>query len=162
MDLDQITPRLFVGSCPVKAEDIDRLNYEVGVTAVVNVQTEEDFAYWGIEWGDLEAHYRQSGIEVRRVPVRDFDPDALRRSLPQCVGALAELLEDGHTVYVHCSAGINRSPSTVIAYVHWIEGWDLDEAIAHVAKCRSCDPYLAAIRQATEDRRRGSNDPQLF
>ena len=159
MDLDQTSPRLFVGSCPRTNEDVDRLNHEVGITAVLNVQVEEDFVYWKIDWNLLVTHYRKLNIAVRRVPVPDFCPAALRRSLPECVEALDELLHEGHTVYVHCSAGINRSPSTVIAYLHWIERWDLDEAVAHVTKCRSCKPYVEAIRLATEDRitRRGDD-----
>jgi protein-tyrosine phosphatase len=152
MDASEILPCLFVGSCPRNTADIDALNRDAGITAVLNVQTDEDFSYWGIVWGTLEAHYRVSGIEIRRVPVRDFDPDDLRLKLPHCVEALGQLLGGGHVAYVHCSAGINRAPSTVIAYLHWVEKWDLDRAVEHVTRSRSCDPYVAAIRLASEDR----------
>jgi len=152
MDLDQVSPRIFLGSCPRTPPNIDRLGDEFGITAVLNVQTDEDFPYWEIDWDELEGHYRASGIEIRRVPVRDFDQDDLRRRLPTCAAALDELLHAGHTVFVHCSAGVNRSPSTVIAYLHWIEGWELDEAVAHVTSRRDCDPYVEAIRLATGDR----------
>jgi hypothetical protein len=151
MDLDQILPRLWVGACPRGADDVDRLQRQFGVTAVLNVQAEEDFAYWGIDWPALEAHYRRRGIEVRRVAVRDFDPDHLRRCLPDCVYALDEMLRAGHTVLVHCSAGVNRSPGAVIAYLHWVLGWELDRALHHVADRRECDPYLEAIQSATAD-----------
>jgi len=153
VDLDQILPKIFVGVCPRTAEHIDWLKDNVGITAVLNVQTEEDFEYWGIDWDVLAAHYRQVGIEARRTPVRDFDADALRRHLPQCVQALDGLLKDGHTVYVHCTAGINRSPSTVIAYLHWVEQWDWEKAIHQVTSHRQCDPYLDVIQAATEDRK---------
>jgi len=116
IDFDKILPNLFVGSCPRNVEGIDRLK-ESGITAVLNVQTDEDFASWGIDWDQLADHYRHLGIEVRRVPVRDFDPDHLRERLPECVRVLDELLQSGHTVYVHCSGGINRSPTVVIAYL---------------------------------------------
>jgi protein-tyrosine phosphatase len=155
MDTSEILPHIFVGSCPRNTADIDCLRRDIGVTAVLNVQTQEDFDYWDIDWGRMVAHYAQSGAEVRHVPVRDFDREALRRELPNCVQALEELVRDGHVVYVHCSAGVNRSPSTVIAYLHWAEGWDLEQAVRHVTKSRSCDPYVEAIRLATEDRLRG-------
>lgn len=158
MSFDEILPNLFVGSCPLQSEDIDLLKQELGVTAVLNVQTEEDFDYWRIDWERLARHYREAGIEVRRVPVRDFDPDHLRDRLPECVRVLDELLRDGHKVYVHCSAGINRSPTTVIAYLHWMQGKDLDEAVDHVRSCRHCDPYADAIRLASKDRIAG--DPR--
>ncbi len=154
MDANRILPRLFVGACPVDTDDIDRLKQELGITAVLDLQTEDDFANWNINWPSLESHYRSSGIEVRRVSVRDFSPEALRILLPNCVQALRELLGEGHTVLVHCSEGVNRAPSTVIAYLHWIKQWNYDRAVKHVTQCRDCDPYLEAIRLATEDRRK--------
>lgn len=154
MDADKILPRLFVGSCPVGTSDIDRLKQELGITAVLNLQTDDDFDYWNIDWSGLESHYRRSGIEVCRVPVRASSPETLRILLPNCVQTLHELLDEGHTVLVHCSEGASRSPSTIIAYLHWIEQWNYDEAVRHVTQCRYCDPYLEAIRLAIEDRRR--------
>jgi protein-tyrosine phosphatase len=142
LDLDQIVPGLYVGSCPIRTDDIDDLKLTLGVSAVLNLQTDEDFLFWDIDWPRLEAHYRESGIEVRRVPVRDFDPEDLREKLPACVAALDELVRSGHSVYVHCSAGVNRAPSTVIAYLHRAQGWEFDKAVSHVMNCRDCDPYL--------------------
>jgi len=121
MDVSQILPNLFVGSYPGSPEDIDRLQNDFGVTAVLNVQTDEDMTCWGVNWGGLESHYRTTGVEVRRGPVRDFDPEDLRRNLPKCVEVLDELLHQGHAVYVHCNMGINRSPTIVIAYLHWVQ-----------------------------------------
>ncbi len=140
----QILPNLFVGSYPADPKDIERLKRD-GVTAVLSVQTDEDLAYGGI--GEAQA-----GMEFRRVPVRDFDPGDLRRNLPRCAEVLDELLRQGHTVYVHCSMGVNRSPSVVIAYLHWVQGWDLERAAEHVLERRWCDPYLEAVRLASGDR----------
>jgi atypical dual specificity phosphatase len=154
MDVSQILPNLFVGSYPGSPEDIDQLRQEFGITAVLNVQTDEDMAYWGLDWDHLESHYHDVGVEVQRVPVRDFDPEDLRRQLPKYVEVLDELLRQGHAVYIHCNMGINRSPTIVIAYLHWVQGWDLEKATDRVLKCRSCDPYVDAIGLAGEDRRR--------
>jgi atypical dual specificity phosphatase len=158
IDCDRIVSNVFVGECPVTAEDVEQLR-DLGITAVVNLQTNEDFAYWDIDWESLADCYRESGMEVRRVPVCDFDRDHLRRRLPDCVEALDQLLKAGHTVYVHCSAGLNRSPSTVVAYLNWILGWDFDRALQHVTTCRSCSPYVDAILLATEDRARREDPP---
>src|SRR6266516_1098420 len=43
----------------------------------LNLQTDECEAYANIDWARLQAGYRLHGIEVRRVPVRDFDPEDL-------------------------------------------------------------------------------------
>ncbi len=152
IDGSQILPNLFVGTFPKSPDDIDRLKREFGITAVLNVQTDEDLAYWGVNWQELKSSYREAGIDVRRVPVQDFDPDDLRRKLPACVARLDELLDLGHTVYLHCNMAVNRSPSIAIAYLHWMQGWSLEKATDHVMRRRSCDPYLDAIRLAGEDR----------
>ena len=154
IDISKILPNLLTGSYPRSSQDIDGLKRDHGITAVLNVQTDNDMAARRIDWNRLEPRYLEAGVELRRVPVRDLDPDDLRRNLPKCVEVLDELLHQGHTVYVHCNLGINRSPSIVIAYLHWILGWDLEKAADHVMKCRSCDPYLDAIGLAGEDRKR--------
>jgi protein-tyrosine phosphatase len=154
MDFDEILSNLFVGSCPRDQADIDYLNTDLGITAVLNLQTDQDLVHWGIRWERMEAAYRTLGVELRLVPVMDFNPDELRRRLPACVQAVDELLRAGQTVYVHCSAGMNRSPSTVVAYLHWVRGMGLDEAVDFVMEKHPCDPYVDAIRGATEDRKR--------
>jgi protein-tyrosine phosphatase len=155
MNYDPVLAHVFVGSCPESTRDIDRLREELGVTAVLNLQTDEDAQRLGIDWPRLQAHYRQSGIEDARVPVRDFDPQDLQKELPACVEALRLLLEAGHTVYVHCTAGAGRSPNVAIAYLHWVQEWDLDEAINHVANCRACVPDREVILRAGK-----TNPPQ--
>lgn len=147
MDYSKILPKLHCGSCPETTGDIDTLR-NIGITAVLSLQTQEDLDYWEIDWDRLAAQYRKSGIEVQRVPVRDFSPEDLRKHLPRCVDVLDRLVRKGHTVYVHCNAGVNRSPSVVIAYLYWVEHWDLEQALAHVRACRECDPYLEAIQLA--------------
>ena len=81
IDVSQILPNFFVGTFLKSPDDIDGLRQE-GVTAVLNIQTDEDMAYWVINWRRLESYYRDAGFEVRRVPVRDCDKDDLRRQLP--------------------------------------------------------------------------------
>ena len=153
MNTSEILPNLFVGSYPQSPEDIDRL-CRAGITAVLNAQTDDDMAYCGVNWSRLESYYREVGVEVRRVPITDFDHNDLQCQLPKCVEVLDDLLRQGRTAYVHCNMGINRSPSIVIAYLHWILGWDLEKAANHVMERRSCDPYLDAIELAGEDRKK--------
>jgi protein-tyrosine phosphatase len=155
MNLDRITERIFVGSSPTESSDVEVLKSDYGITAVLNVQTDEDIASWEISLPELEAAYRTAGIELRRVPVEDFNAEELRRLLPDCVRALEELLRAGHTVFVHCNVGFNRSPSTVVAYLHWIQGMEFDEAVQRVVGSRFCNPHVEAIRLATEDREKG-------
>ncbi len=152
MKLNQILPRLFVGSCPVNADDINHLKVDYGITAVLNLQTDDDFDYCDLDWNCIETRCQELQIEVRRIPVGDFDGEGLRKQMPRCVQALDELLRADHTVYTHCNLGVGRSPSVAIAYLHWKQGWSLDEAIEHVTKCCSCSPDIAAIVLAGTER----------
>ena len=151
MDFHQVLSEVLVGAYPASIEDIDHLRQKVGVTAVLNLQTDEDIKRLGCDWRTLSAHYRRSKMAVRRVSVRDFDAEDLRRKLPDCVQALGELLRKGHTVYVHCTAGLGRSPSVVVTYLHWVHQLDLDRAVKAVQQCRPCSPNLEAIRLASQD-----------
>ena len=122
MNLDQVLPKLFVGSGPRDRSDVSRLRTELGITVVLNLQTDEDLSYLGVDWEQMESAYRALGMEVRPVPVMDFNSDDLRLHLPACIMALDEMLRDGHRVYVHCSGGVNRSPTVVVAYFHRVLG----------------------------------------
>jgi protein-tyrosine phosphatase len=152
MNLSQILPKLFVGSCPTTADDISRLKTDYGITAILSLQTDNDLDYCDLDWSRLEACCGQLGVDLRRIPVRDFDGMDLRQKLPQCVQELDALMRNDRTVYAHCNVGTGRSPSVAIAYLVWRQGWNLDDAIEHVAKCRSCSPNIEAIVTAGKDR----------
>ena len=147
MEYAKILPHLFVGSYPSNAEDVEKLRRECGITAVLNLQTDEDICSRDIAWELLEAHYRACGILLFRVRVRD-EVAALREKLPECVRALDRLLEARYMVYLHCTAGVGRSPTVAIAYLHWCQGWDLDAAVAYVKERRPCSPNVEAVRLA--------------
>jgi protein-tyrosine phosphatase len=148
MDYAQILPELFLGSCPRNADEIDRLRQEAGVTAVLNLQTDDDMLWLDLGWETLLARYEACGIEVRRVPVRDFDAAELSSKLPQCVRTLDGLLAAGHVVYLHCTAGVNRSPTVAMAFLHRCRGWKLDGASAHLAERCWCSPDMDAVMAA--------------
>jgi protein-tyrosine phosphatase len=152
MDLDEILPELFVGAAPDGPDNI-RLWKQQGITAVLTLQTDEDLQRHGLNWPQRQACYVAEGLTVRRVAVRDFDDNDLRSKLPECTRVLDELLAERHVVYVHCSAGVNRSPCVVICYLHWYLGWCLKEAERHVRKYHRCSPATEVIGLATRDRR---------
>ena len=63
--------------------------------------------------------------------------------LPEAVRTLHLLLSMGKTVYVHCTAGINRATLTVVGYLTFVKGWQLDDAVGHVkAKRPQAHPYI--------------------
>ncbi len=151
VSFNQILPELYVGSCPEDFEDIRGLTNSCGITGVLNLQTDEDFRAWGLDWPSLEENYRSLSLEVKRVPMRDFDYDDQRKILPNAVRALASLLASGHTIYLHCNAGVGRSPLVAMAYLYWCRDLSLWEAIRHVEARRPCSPYDDLLEVSRQD-----------
>ena len=149
INYDQILPELYVGSYPGCRDDIDVLKRVCGITAVLNLQTDDDLRDKGLDWPSLEASYRS--IEVRRVPMRDGDHGDQRRMLPEGVRALAGLLASGRTVYLHCNAGVGRSPLVAMAYLYWCRGWTPAEAMRYVEERRPCSPYRDLLQLSCQD-----------
>ena len=151
MNYSQILEHLFVGSHPGTLSDIEMLKDHCGITAVLNLQADEDLEARGLNWSALEASYRSHTIMTLRIQMRDFDYDDQRRVLPQAVKALASLLALGHTVYLHCNVGLGRSPLVAMAYLYWCRCLSLEEAIGHVEKRRPCSPMTELLELARQD-----------
>ncbi len=147
MDYAPIIPGLFVGSHPQAVDDIERLLRDSAITAVLNLQTDDDMRSVKLDWPPLAAHYRASGIDLLRFPIKEEQTE-MREKFPDCVRDLAGLLRAGRVVYLHCTAGIGRSPTVAVGYLHWCLGWQLDVAVSHVKCARQCSPHLEALRQA--------------
>lgn len=71
MDYAQLLSSLFVGSHPQTIEDIERLRQDLAITAVLNLQTDEDMKSVGLNWQHLEAHYKAVAIDLVRFPVKE-------------------------------------------------------------------------------------------
>lgn len=57
--------------------------------------------------------------------------------LPQAVFLLHGLLENGHTVYVHCNAGVGRSTAAVCGLLMYVMGWSLRKVQYYVTSRRA-------------------------
>ncbi len=151
MDYNNITPRLWIGSSPRGVDEINHMVSEARISAILSLLTDQDLERFGVDGLHIQSHCFRRGIELHRMPVKDGDSEDLREKLPDCVLRLDRLLASGHTVYLHCAAGIERSPSVAIAYFNWCMGYSLEEATAFVKDRRGCSPDLDAIALATRD-----------
>ena len=142
----KVTENIYVGSYPGTPEDILFLKTELGVTGVLNLQSDEDFYRRGIHWSQLWKFYVGQGIEISRVPIVDLKPQDLENHLETGVTELARLLANHSRVYVHCNVGVNRSPTVTIAYLVRT-GLSLTEAEAVMREGRECVPYLDVIER---------------
>lgn len=139
--LSLLDPELAVGSCPNSVGDVDRLVTEGGVRAVVSLQSDRDLADRGLRWSNLWQLYLQRGIAAVRVPITDHDTRALLRGLDGAVEAVRSHVAAGRVrVFVHCNAGINRSPSTIVGFLMAERGLSLDDALRWISE-RHPDAY---------------------
>lgn len=142
-DLDE---HLAVGSHPHAPEHMTSLARDHGVSAVLCLQSDDDLASRGLQWAILWQFYLRLGIEVTRVPITDFDKDDLLASLDAAVAAVHVAVESHGKVYVHCSAGLNRSPTVIIAYLVRHRSMTLEEALAWVMGRHDCVPYPDVVK----------------
>jgi protein-tyrosine phosphatase len=140
-----VLPNLAVGPDPQVDEEFQELKARK-ITAILSLQTDEDRTHGGIE--DERTAAERVGLVFCSVPIEDFNRAQLQSSLPDSVAALERMLKQGHNVYVHCSAGVNRSPTVVAAYLHWCLGYELLQALIHLHACRRCLPDAEAIHGA--------------
>lgn len=144
--LTQLEERLACGSGPAHAEDVDEL-VRRGVDLVLSLQTDADLSARGLSWNVLWQLYVARRVTSVRVPIVDFDKRDLARRLDEAVGALDRELAAGRSVYVHCSAGLNRSPTTVIAYLMLHRGMPLDAATAWLLERHDAVPYPDVLKR---------------
>lgn len=147
-EIHEVATGLWVGPCPDSPERIRSLR-ERSITGLVSVQTDEDLTDIGMSWPLLWRFLMAQGISAQRLPIVDFDERALTRGLPDAVAAVHEMRNGGHVTYLHCTAGINRSPTVAIAYLVQHHGLDLDTAWRQVTERRPSVPNRFALDRWT-------------
>jgi len=150
LDLSIITDKLLVGTQVTTEEDLDTLK-NLGVSAVLSVQSDEDLRHAGLRWDIVWRLGGARGIEMRRCPVTDFSPGDLIQKLDKCVDTLHELVVDHGRVYIHCTAGINRSTGVTLSYLVLKERMTVDAAYRLIKGRRpQANPYRHLLEHLQE------------
>lgn len=152
MNYNFIRPDLIVGSCLQTPEDVDKLR-SIGVKTIFCLQQDPDLEYFGVDIGAIIAYAKTfDDIEHLRAQIRDFDAFDLRLRLPAVVSILHKAVNrNGGVTYIHCTAGLGRAPAVAMAYMFWVQGYKLNEALGLLLSKRSCFPKVDAIKSATAD-----------
>ncbi|KAL6130336.1 hypothetical protein ACLB2K_068716 [Fragaria x ananassa] len=155
MNYNFIRPDVIVGSCLQTPKDVDKLR-SIGVKTIFCLQQNSDLEYpeyFGVDIGAIQEYAKEfDDIEHLRAEIRDFDSYDLRLRLPAVVSKLYKAINrNGGVSYIHCTAGLGRAPATVLAYMFWVQGYKLDDAVNLLLSKRSCFPKLDAIKNATAD-----------
>jgi protein-tyrosine phosphatase len=147
LDCSEILPdRLWIGAF-IRPEDMALLQ-KMGVTTVVNLQSDKDLETYNINLKKLLKAYTKAGIELHHIATPDFDQKALLENLEECIAELQAALTPRWTkVYLHCTAGINRGPTVAAAFLIQSQGYSAQEAYEFVTSRRHCRPYLAVLEQ---------------
>ncbi|XP_020488554.2 laforin [Labrus bergylta] len=147
MHFSRVLPRVWLGSCPRQVEHVKiKMKHELGVTAVMNFQTERDMVNNSsgcrrdpeeVMTPETMMHlYKDCGLVYVWIPTADMSTEGRIRMLPQAVFLLHGLLENGHTVYVHCNAGVGRSTAALCGLLMYVLGWSLRKVQYFVAAQR--------------------------
>jgi protein-tyrosine phosphatase len=144
--VSELLPELLIGEYP-RPEDAAWLKRVHAVTAVINLQDDDDLRIKGLDLPRLRTSYQREGIIMVRIPVPDASADHLERALDSAVAEVHGLIEGGGRVYLHCNAGINRAPTVAIAFMHLHRSMALDEAVSYVRKRRVCAPFTVMLQE---------------
>lgn len=146
LDLDIVSGKLLVGSRPEDAGDVEQLR-KLGVSAVLSLQSDSDLNRTGLSWAAIWRLQMEQGIEVHRHAITDFNPQDLIDKLEEVVALLDDLAARHERVYVHCTAGVNRSPTVCIAWLFMRQARTVDEAVKEVLRRRTvAQPYPQVLR----------------
>jgi protein-tyrosine phosphatase len=144
--VSEITDYLLVGEYP-RDNDIEWLRDEHRVTAIHNLQDDEDLRINALDIALLREVSTRHRIKLVRTPIRDGSADDMADRLQAALSDLTALVAGGERVYLHCNAGLNRAPTLAIAYLRAHGGMSLDEALAHIKKRRSCGPFMTVLEE---------------
>jgi protein-tyrosine phosphatase len=142
--VSEIVPELLIGEYPMDGE-IGWLKDNYRITAVHNLQDNEDLRIHGLSLPSLRREYDAHGIKLVWTPIQDGSADAMRERLKAALDDLLALIKEQRRVYLHCNAGLNRAPTLAIAYLRAHRRMSLDEALAHVKKRRACGPFMTVL-----------------
>jgi len=148
INFDRVEGDIFLGSAPQNSVDVARLK-QIKITAVVSLQSDQDFKSHRIDWQKLQSAYQYNDIAIRRFAIIDFDEADLGNKLADPVRALNDLLSAGHRVYVHCNAGVCRAPATVLGYLCHYRGMEIERGLEYIRRNRpQAHPYISAVEKA--------------
>jgi protein-tyrosine phosphatase len=120
LTMSQTGHRLFVGGY-VRAADLAKDNPHK-ITAVLCVHQIMDYP-------------KNPDIVYKHIPFADGE-GIPPKAFIQCLGWLKHMYEDGHTIYVHCAAGISRSVTIMAAFMHYAGIAEFNEALDQIRMVR--------------------------
>jgi len=120
LGMTQVGHRLFVGGY-ARAADLAKDNPQK-ITAVLCVHQVMDYP-------------RNPDIVYMHIPFADGE-GIPPKVFVRCLGWLKYMYENGHTIYVHCAAGISRSVAIMASFMHYEGIAEFNEALDQIRMVR--------------------------
>ncbi|MCB1174558.1 MAG: isochorismatase family protein [Leptospiraceae bacterium] len=114
--------------------DLQRLQ-ELRYQNIVCLLTANEFEDYGVP--DLLQQYEQAEFETLHFPVPDQGIPPLDADWQSVMEWIAERLDRGQNVLIHCVGGLGRSGLIAALFLKHKSGMGAEEAVAHVRQCRS-------------------------
>jgi atypical dual specificity phosphatase len=105
LDYTQMSPRIYVGSVPITDADMDFLKRE-GFTCIIDLCRDNEHE---------PAMAEERGIEYKVCFAHDQHAHTVEQ-LKAITKFISERDKRGEKLYIHCHAGLGRSPTVMIAY----------------------------------------------
>jgi len=130
------------GPAPETNADANKL-LKLGVTHVLDLRAETPAVYGGRFWKHTPVQYKLIGLDDFNAPLPE---QQVRDAVDYAAGAL---LRPSAKVYVHCAAGLKRSPAIVYGILLMC-GMDPSQAWALVKKARGAvfATYVGSVDRA--------------
>jgi len=155
---DPIEEGLWLGRAPRTPEEYALLR-DLGVSDVLTLQTEEEARSIGVRPDISFRLALHHGLREHRLPIEDLSPRDLASEGPRAVLRLMELRARGRSVYVHCAAGLHRSPTIVAAYLAVQRGLGGPEACERVRQAHPSQPDEAVVASIVRELRGRAQSP---
>lgn len=111
-----MTKNILLGPYLKTPEDFKVLKAE-GVSCILSIQTSEDIAQHRLTEIYLEEQAERNGMTIHQYAIQDMNKKDFLSKYMGAIKLLKKLIDSGQKVYVHCSAGIYRSPQLVVLFL---------------------------------------------
>ena len=122
-----------VGSYPRSSADLEKL-ISHKVTAIFSIQSERDYKKHGLTPHFLNLLCQESGLRYQRYSILDMNNDDFINKAEGGLKILRDMIKSGERVYVHCTAGIYRSPQMIALYLTIFDKYSLEEAVHFIKR----------------------------
>ncbi len=146
-----VETKLLVGNAPQSPVDVARLK-QMRISAVLSLQSDYDFKSYKIDRKALFTAYDDNDIQLHRIAIIDFDEIDLGDKVAEAAKTLNQLFSVGHSIYVHCNAGVCRAPATILTYLCFYRGMTIEEGLDYIRLARpQANPYLKAVERGLHE-----------